>query len=427
MLPARIIVLYYICLQIIKQMHFRLKTKFISFITGSFILVSINISGQINTGELGGAKLNAIQTAVPFLTIAPDSRSGGMGDGGVATSPDVNSQHWNIGKYAFLDSKGGFAISYTPWLRNLIPDINLAYLTGFFRIDEQQVISTSLRYFSLGSITFTNIDGSFAGQYNPNEFAVDAGYSRLFTEKFSGGIAFRFIRSDLTSGQQTSDGQETKAGISFAADLGFYYQNQVNVGTSDGEWAAGISLTNMGTPISYSVDSDKTPIPTNLRLGGRFTYNIDEYNSISTNLDINKLLVPSPPVYNDSIYEETGELVVLRGKETPGSTVMGMVQSFYDAPGGEDGTYSTFNEEMNEISYSIGVEYWYRQQFALRTGYFYEHASKGNRKYFTVGIGLKLNVFALDFAYLVPTNGQNSPLANTLRFTLGFDFADLNF
>ena len=162
-------------------------------ITSVFILVSINISGQINTGELGGAKLNAIQTAVPFLTIAPDSRSGGMGDGGVATSPDVNAQHWNIAKYAFLDSKGGFAISYTPWLRNLIPDINLAYLSGFFRIDVQQVISTSLRYFSLGSITFTNIDGSFAGQYNPNEFAVDAGYSRLFTENFSGGIAFRFI------------------------------------------------------------------------------------------------------------------------------------------------------------------------------------------------------------------------------------------
>jgi len=410
-------------------MHFRLKTRFILFITVSFLLVSINITGQINTGELGGAKLNAIQTAVPFLTIAPDSRSGGMGDGGVATSPDLNAQHWNIGKYAFLDSKGGFAISYTPWLRNLIPDINLAYLTGFFRVDEQQVISTSLRYFSLGSITFTNIDGSFAGQYNPNEFAVDAGYSRLFTEKFSGGIAFRFIRSDLTSGQQTSDGQETKAGISFAADLGFYYQNQVDVGPSDGEWAAGIALTNLGTPISYSVDSDKTPIPTNLRLGGRFTYNIDSYNSISTNLDINKLLVPSPPEYNDSIYQETGELVVLRGKEKPGSAVMGMVQSFYDAPGvlKSDGSYSVFQEEINEISLSIGVEYWYRQQFAIRTGYFYENASKGNRKYFTVGIGLKLNVFALDFAYLVPTNGQNSPLANTLRFTLGFDFADLNF
>lgn len=429
MLHARIIVMYYICSPIIKQMHFRLKTRYITFITVSFLLVSIDISGQINTGELGGAKLNAIQTAVPFLTIAPDSRSGGMGDGGVATSPDMNSQHWNIGKYAFLDSKGGFAISYTPWLRNLIPDINLAYLTGFFRVDEQQVISTSLRYFSLGSITFTNIDGSFAGQYNPNEFAVDAGYSRLFTENFSGGIAFRFIRSDLTSGQQTSDGQDTKAGISFAADLGFYYQNQVNVGSSDGEWAAGISLTNMGTPISYSVDSDKTPIPTNLRLGGRFTYNIDEYNSIAANLDINKLLVPSPPEYNDSIYQETGDLVVLRGKETPGSAVMGMVQSFYDAPGvlKSDGGYSVVQEEFNEISYSIGVEYWYRQQFAIRSGYFHEHSSKGNRKYFTVGIGLKLNVFALDFAYLVPTNGQNSPLANTLRFTLGFDFADLNF
>jgi len=406
-------------------MHFKLKTRLITLITSVFVLVSINISGQISSGQLGGAELNAIQTAVPFLTIAPDSRSGGMGDGGVATSPDVNSQHWNLGKYAFLDSKGGFAISYTPWLRNLIPDINLAYLSGFFRIDDQQVISTSLRYFSLGNITFTNVDGSFAGQYNPNEFAVDAGYSGLFTENFSGGIAFRFIRSDLTSGQQTSDGQDTKAGISFAADLGFYYQNEVNVGSSDGEWAAGIALTNMGTPISYSVDSDKVPIPTNLRLGGRFTYNIDEYNSIAANLDINKLLVPSPPVMGE---DTTGEQVVIRGKDKPGSAVMGMVQSFYDAPGvlKSDGSYSVVQEEFNEISYSFGVEYWYRNQFAIRSGYFFEHASKGNRKYFTVGVGLKLNVFALDFAYLVPTNGQNSPLANTLRFTLAFDFADLN-
>jgi hypothetical protein len=391
-----------------------------------FMMVSTALNAQITTGELGGAELNAIQTAVPFLTIAPDSRSGAMGDVGVATAPDVNSQHWNIGKYAFLDSKGGFAISYTPWLRNLIPDINLAYLAGFFRVDDQQVISTSLRYFSLGNITFTNIDGSFAGQYNPNEFAVDAGYSRLFTDNFSGGIAFRFIRSDLTSGQQTSDGQDTKAGISFAADLGFYYQNQVNVGSSDGEWAAGVSLTNMGTPIAYSVDADKTPIPTNMRIGGRFTYNIDEYNDISIALDLNKLLVPTPPVYDDSIYQETGEQVILRGKEAPGSIVFGMIQSFYDAPGGVDGTYSPFQEELREIAYSTGVEYWYRKQFAIRAGYFHEHASKGNRKYFTIGVGLKLNVFALDFAYLVPTNGQNSPLANTLRFTLGFNFADLN-
>ena len=396
-------------------------------ITGSSMLVSITVSGQISTGQLGGADknvLNAIQTAVPFLTIAPDSRAGGMGDVGAATTPDVNSQHWNIGKYAFLDSKGGFAISYTPWLRNLIPDINLAYLTGFFRVDDQQVITTSLRYFSLGNITFTNIDGSYLGQYNPNEFAIDAGYSRLFTDNFSGGIAFRFIRSDLTSGQ-TANGQDTKAGISFAADLGFYYQDQVNVGTSDGEWAAGISLTNMGTPISYSVDADKTPIPTNMRIGGRFTYNIDDYNSVSFNLDLNKLLVSSPPVW--ALDSASGDQVIIRGKEPPGSTVFGMVQSFYDAPGAKrnNGSYSVLLEELHEIAYSTGVEYWYREQFAIRTGFFYEHASKGNRKYFTMGVGLKLNVFALDFAYLVPVNGQNSPLANTLRFTLGFDFADM--
>lgn len=410
-----------------KQMSFRLKTGLITLITSLLILVSSYTSGQISTDDLGGAEadLNAIQTAVPFLTIAPDSRSGAMGDGGVATTPDVNSQHWNIGKYAFLDSKGGVAISYTPWLRNLIPDINLAYLTGFYRIDELQVISTSLRYFSLGSITFTNIDGSFNGQYNPNEFAVDAGYSRLFTDNFSGGIAFRFIRSDLTSGQ-TTDGQATKAGISFAADLGFYYQDQVNVGPSDGEWAAGISLTNMGTPISYSENSDKTPIPTNLRIGGRFTYNIDDYNTISGNLDVNKLLVPSPP--HMEVNPDTDELEVVRGKKPPGSTVLGMVQSFYDAPGvpRSDGSYSVFAEEMHEIAYSAGVEYWYRNQFAIRSGFFHEHSTKGNRKYFTVGVGMKLNVFALDFAYLIPINGQNSPLANTLRFTLGFDFADMN-
>ncbi len=402
-----------------------LKSGFIMLLSGSLLTTGMNLSGQINSGELGGATLNTIQTSLPFLTIAPDSRAGAMGDVGVASKPDVNSQHWNVGKYAFIDSKGGFAISYTPWLRNLIPDINLAYLTGFYRIDEQQVISSSLRYFSLGKIVFTNITGSVTGEYNPNEFALDAGYSRLFTDHFSGGIAFRFVRSDLTSGQVTSDGQDTRAGISFGADLGFYYQNDVNVGTSDGEWAAGVSLTNMGTPVSYTVDADKTPIPTNMRLGGRFTYNIDEYNSVSFHTDLNKLLVPTPAVMETDT--STGEQVVLRGKEDPGSVVLGMFQSFYDAPGVDqgDGTYSVFAEEFHEIAYSVGAEYWYREQFAIRAGYFYEHASKGNRKYFTVGVGLQLNVFSLDFSYLVPTNGQNSPLANTLRFTLGFDFADL--
>jgi hypothetical protein len=390
-------------------------------VAGSLLVTAIQVPGQISSGELDGGELNTIQTAVPFLTIAPDSRSGAMGDAGAATTPDVNSQHWNIGKYAFVDGKGGVAISYTPWLRNLIPDINLAYLAGYYRIDEQQVVSASLRYFSLGNIVFTDLTGTVTGQYNPNEFAVDAGYSRLFTDHFSGGIAFRFIRSDLTSGQNTADGQETQPGISFAADLGFYYQNDVDLGASTGEWALGASITNMGTPVSYTADAEKTPIPTNLKIGGRFSYNIDDYNTISALLDLNKLLVPTPPVVEEDT--ASGELVVIRGKETPNSVIAGMFQSFYDAPGvlKSDGTYSTFQEEMHEIAYSVGIEYWYRKQFSIRTGYFHEHSTKGNRKYFTVGIGLQLNVFALDFSYLVPTNGQNSPLANTLRFTLGFN------
>lgn len=394
---------------------------YIVLITGSLLFTTLSASGQIESGDLGGGELNTIKTAVSFLTIAPDSRSGAMGDVGVATAPDVNSQHWNIGKYAFLEKKGGFAISYTPWLRNLIPDINLAYLSGYYRIDDKQVVSSSLRYFSLGNIVFTDITGNVTGQYNPNEFAFDAGYSRLFTDHFSGGLAFRYIRSDLTAGQNTSDGQETSPGNSFAADLGFYYQREVNVGNSDGEWAAGATITNMGTPISYTADAQKTPIPTNFRIGGRFTYNIDDYNSITGSVDLNKLLVPTSPVITQDT--ATGEDVIVRGMEAPSSVVMGMVQSWYDAPGVQksDGSYSVVQEEFNEIAYSIGVEYWYREQFAIRAGYFNEHSTKGNRKYFTVGIGLQLNVFALDFSYLVPTNGQNSPLANTLRFTLGFN------
>ncbi len=397
------------------------RIGFIVLLTASLLASANHLSAQIESGDLGGGELNTIKTAVSFLTIAPDSRSGAMGDVGAATTPDVNSQHWNIGKYAFLEKKGGFAISYTPWLRNLIPDINLAYLSGYYRIDDNQVISSSLRYFSLGNIVFTDITGTVTGQYNPNEFAVDAGYSRLFTDHFSGGLAFRFIRSDLTAGQNTADGQETQPGISFAADLGFYYQSEVDLGTGDGEWAAGATITNMGTPVSYTADAQKTPIPTNLRLGGRFTYNIDDYNSITGTVDLNKLLVPTSPVISQDT--ATGDDIIVRGKEAPGSVVMGMVQSFYDAPGvlKNNGEYSVAQEEFHEIAYSAGIEYWYRSQFAIRAGYFNEHSTKGNRKYFTVGIGLQLNVFALDFSYLVPTNGQNSPLANTLRFTLGFN------
>lgn len=376
-------------------------------------------SGQLSIRELKGGDLNTINTAVPFITIAPDSRSGALGDAGVATRPDINSQHWNVAKYAFMEETGGLSISYTPWLRKIIPDINLAYLSSYWKPTDEQVISGSLRYFSLGQITFTDIQGEIQGQFTPFEMAVDAGYSRLFTDNFSGGIVFRYIHSNLTSGQLVG-GEESQAGISVASDLGFYYQDDLRLGANDAGYAWGVTLSNLGTPISYTADADKIPIPSNLRLGGRFDYGLDDYNEMSFSLEFNKLLVPTRPVMEDDS--------VVRGYPEPESIVLGMIQSFYDAPGinYDDGSHSTgFREEMAEVMVSAGVEYWYREQFAIRAGYFHEAAVKGNRKYVTLGVGLKLNVFSLDFAYLVPTNGQESPLANTLRFTLGFDFESL--
>lgn len=378
-------------------------------------LLGINrVFSQVTTGELTGEQ-NVIESAVPFLTIAPDSRAGAMGDVGVATSPDINSLHWNPAKYAMIEDEGGVALSYTPWLRNLIPDINLAYLSGYYRIDDQQVISSSLLYFSLGEIIFTNIQGDYQGQHTPNEFALDAAYSRLFSERMSGGIAFRFIRSDLTGGAILEGGAESKAGISFAADISSYYERDITIEDKPAELAFGINISNMGRKISYTEDNqDDNFIPINLRLGSRLTTYLDDYNSLSFALDFNKLLVPTEPVWSDSIDDE-GNRQIISGRDPNVAVPVGMVQSFYDAPGG-------FKEELHEIMISAGAEYWYRDQFAVRAGYFHEHATKGNRKYFTMGIGLRLNVFSIDFAYLVPTSGRSNPLANTMRFTLLFEF-----
>ncbi|MBN2349693.1 MAG: type IX secretion system outer membrane channel protein PorV [Bacteroidales bacterium] len=378
-------------------------------------LFEITFSQPTTPSGLTGADedaLNAIKTAIPFISIAPDSRAGAMGDVGVATSPDINSQHWNPAKYAFLEGEGGVALSYTPWLKNLVNDINLAYLVGYYRIDTRQVISGSLRYFSLGDIIFRNEFGDYQGQRAPNEFAVDFGYSRLFSDHFSGALSFRFIRSDITGGGIGS-GTEYNAGISFATDLGVYYQKEIEIDEKESEMAFGLSITNIGTKISYTQDQNKEFIPMNLRLGGRLSINLDEYNTISLAADLNKLLVPSPPITDKDTV--TGDIVILAGYDDDISVPLSLVQSFYDAPHG-------FKEEIREIMYSIGMEYWYKNQFAVRGGYFHEHATKGNRKYFTLGIGLKFNVFSLDFAYLAPTSGRNNPLANTIRFTLGFQF-----
>lgn len=352
---------------------------------------------------------NVIQTAVPFLTIAPDSRAGALGDAGVATSPDLFSMHWNPAKYAFIDGNGGFGMSYSPWLRALVPDINLAYLSGYYRVDSRQVLAASLMYSSLGEIQFTDDYGNYQRNYNPNEFSVDVAYSRLFSEHWSGGVAMRFIYSNITGGM-TVGTTETKAGIAFAADASAYYTNKLKLGSRDGNIAAGINLSNIGSKMSYTTDVDPDFIPMNMRLGTTFSINLDRYNAIGFSLDVNKLLVPTPPVYDE-------ESNIIDGKDPNVSVPVAIFQSFYDAPGG-------FSEEMKEFSQSFGIEYWYNQQFALRTGYFNEAQSKGNKKYFTVGAGFRLSIFSLDFSYLVPIT-QNNPLARTLRFSLGFEFDSL--
>lgn len=371
-------------------------------ITPVILLLLLLFAGTV---KIYSQELNAIQTVVPFLSIAPDSRAGAMGDAGVATSPDAYSQHWNPAKFAFIDGKAGVGISYSPWLRNLVPDINIAYLTGYYRIDEKQVASGSLLYSSLGDVPFTDDFGNLERTFKPNELAFDLGYSRIFAENFSGGIAFRFIYSNLTGGSY-SGGDATKPGISFAADISGYYRKNVNMFSKDGELAFGLNFSNIGSKMSYSDGQTSDFIPMNMRLGGAGTINFDKFNKLTLAIDFNKLLVPTPPIYNN-------DMEIIDGKDPNVGVPVAIFQSFYDAPGG-------FKEEIREITSSIGLEYWYNNQFALRTGYFHENESKGNRKYFTAGAGFKLKGFTIDFSYLMPTV-SNHPLARTLRFSLAFD------
>jgi Type IX secretion system protein PorV len=373
------------------------------------VLFLIALSGRtiiLSQQSTGG--LNAIQTVVPFLTIAPDSRAGAMGDAGVATSPDVYSQHWNPAKFAFIDGNGGIGVSYSPWLRNLVPDINIAYLSGYKRLDTKQVLSASLLYSSLGLVQLTDEFGNPLSSINPNEFAVDFGYSRLFTENLSGGIAFRFIYSNLTSGFP-SGGEVTRAGISFAADISGYYQKKISIFSKDAQLGFGLNFSNIGSKMSYSSTQTADFIPMNMRLGTSATINLDHYNKITATIDLNKLLVPTPPIYSTSNPDS-----IIKGKDPNISVPLAIFQSFFDAPGG-------FKEELQEITYSFGVEYWYNNQFAIRGGYFYENPTKGNRKYFTTGAGFRLKAFTFDFSYLMPL-AQNHPLARTLRFSIAFDF-----
>jgi hypothetical protein len=381
-------------------------------ITGIICALSVvfNVFAQDPTYDDLTGGLNTITTAVPFLLISPDSKAGAMGDVGVATTPDANSIHWNPAKLAFVDDDMGFSMSYVPWLRALVPDINLSYLAGYRKLNDNEAIGLELRYFSLGDITFTDILGTTIGQYKPSEFALGTSYSRKLSDNFSLAISGRYIYSNLTGGQ-AAGGIPTVAGQSIAADLAGYYTNPIRLGGKDFDLAIGGNISNIGSKISYTETSVKDFIPINLRLGTAIGAEFDDYNKMSFAFDINKLLVPTPAVYNNE-----GEITI--GQDPNVSVVSGIFQSFGDAPGGT-------KEEFREINYSIGTEYWYANQFAIRAGYFFEHDTKGGRKFFTFGSGVKYNVFALDFSYLINASraiNGNNPLANTMRFTLVFDF-----
>ena len=372
------------------------------------IAISSEIFGQVNnTIQLSGADpLNTITTAVPFLVIAPDARGGGLADVGVATTPDANSIHWNPAKFAFIDKKMGLSISYTPWLRALVPDINLIYLSAYKNINYNQVIAMSLRYFSLGDINFSSITGTPLGSFKPTEYAVDMAYSRKLGGEISLGVALRYIHSDLTGGINLG-GTQTHPGWSVAQDVSGYYHHELNIAENKSLLAAGINISNIGNKISYTKnDGTGDFIPTNLRFGTSLRTNFSSRYSIALAIDINKLLVPTPP-----IRDSTNQIV--SGKDPNVSVLQGMYQSFSDAPGGS-------KEELKEYNYSLGIEQWYDNKFALRAGYFHEPTTKGNRKYYTIGIGIRYSICELDFAYLIPQE-QRHPLENTIRFSLSFD------
>ena len=358
------------------------------------------MSGKVENGN------RIISTGVPLLLIAPDSRAGAMGDVGAASKPDANSIHWNAAKLSFTEKKAGLSFSYTPWLRQIVSDIKLMYLSGYYKIDDRSTVGGSLTYFSLGSIDFFSEEGISTGTYKPNEFAFDLAYSMKLSNNLSLSLTGRYIRSDLTQGQNVGTTQ-THAANAAAADLGLYYQNKLNIDLPS-EYAFGLQISNLGTKISYSDNMESSFLPANLRLGGRYTMDFDQFNNLSLMVDLNKLLVPTPPVYNEdgSIYA---------GMDPNVGILQGAIQSFYDAPNG-------LKEEMQEISLSVGAEYWYNKVLAVRAGYFYEAKNKGARQYLTVGAGLRYNVMGLDISYLISTSAlSNNPLKNTLRIALTFD------
>lgn len=366
-------------------------------------------------------EFNPIQTGVTSLSIAPDARGASMGDLGAATEPDANSQFWNPSKYAFAYSNAAVSLSYTPWLRKLVNDIFLANVAGYWKIGSQdnQALSASLRYFSLGEVTSSGVSGEFAETLNPYEMSFDIGYSRKLSEKFSMGVVFRYIYSDLGFSDSYAGDQSTGASA-FSADISGYFNTYPMVGRNECQWAWGWDISNIGTKVAYNNGENPAFLPTNLRLGTSFTFPLADYHNLSLNLDLNKLLVPARPRqadYDVNTPEGQAEYADALAKWEDMSPFTGIFKSFSDAPGG-------LKEELREIMWSFGAEYSYNQQFFLRAGYFYENEFKGNRQYFAAGAGFSLNVVRLDASYMIAT-AQSSPLDQTLRFTLTFDMDGL--
>jgi hypothetical protein len=379
----------------------RMKKRVILF----FSIVLLFSGRTVFAQETGTTRdIGTITTAVPFLMISPDARAGGMGDVGVATSPDGNSIFWNASKLAFLEDDMGSNISYVPWLKALVDDIGLSYVSFYKKMGDKQTVGASLRYFSLGEINFRDFMGTDMGTYTPNEWVIDLAYARKLSENFSAAVTGKFIYSNLTLGQNIS-GVDSRAGTSVAADVSMFYTNLIEIGGNDVRVNVGLAVNNIGNKISYTTDLHRDFIPTNLRLGFGGEMELDSYNTLALTIEFTKLLVPTPPV----IDEDGNPIEPYMDNNV--SVIPGMLHSFYDSP---------FGEELQEINIGGGLEYWYDKQFAIRGGYFYESAQKGNRQYFTLGAGLKYNVFGLDFSYLISTN-PNNPLKNTLRFTLAYE------
>lgn len=352
---------------------------------------------------------NPVNHSVTSQMIAPDARAAGMGDVGVATDPDVNSQFWNPAKYPFTISRAGVSLNYTPWLRQLVNDMDLAYLSGYYRIGDYSAVSSSLRYFSLGEVTTGgSTDGSAAMTIKPYELSFDVAYSLMLSEKFSLGAAVRWIYSDLTY----NFNEETAPGSAFAADISAYYQNYINIGSRECQLGLGMNISNIGSKITFGGDNRSEFIPTNLRLGASLMIPIDEFNRFTIAADANKLLVPTYPKRN-SDESEVDYQNRLQKEYYDVSSISGIFKSFSDAPGGA-------KEELQEVNWSVGAEYVYNDKFSLRAGYHNESENKGNRKYFTVGAGFKMSVFSLDAGYVIAT-AKSNPLDQTLRFTLTFD------